>query len=1083
MKKNLLSLWLFVWAVFFTAGISAQTTIGNISGKPKAAETFSAVEVVSNGKGGLRLPQLTTAQRNTLAIGAISDPVKKGLANGLTIYNTTTNCVEYWNATRWISLCEGTSMTKISPEPCTAEADGTGCNQTFTVTDEDCPNGPFSIAIMAGSEYAVLSNINSTAGTFKINFNVNESITPHTVLVRVTSSCTGQFKDFLFMQKAIECDTTLGSVPAVSPSNGALTLCSGGAVYLSIPSSTANLSKVIWTRNGIEVARGVNYYAATMPGTYNISLGAAGCNEIASNARVITESGTSPAVINTIVASNNGIICGPSGTITLTASGASGAVTWFKNGELTSKTGTIITLTGSVDQGAWFAAAGSNGCYSKQSNTVTITVQTPTGTPITLNNADVLINNKAINEVTSFCSEGNLVLKVNNPQPGVSYTWYNDKTIITSPYKIPADIANILIRMVATDNSGAACPVEASTITVPITGGAAPGTPTITSLTGGVLCNGTADLTVTPQQTGTYTYQWYKNGVAMTETTQTITVDTPGVTYTATVTNATGCASAPASKTIPMEESTIPVLDWKTTSTTANNGDRIFYETKLLAGSATSYEWTVDGVKLSATTSSTTITIPATGTSITIKVKGTNACGTSEEITKVVNVSPLCPTPVVSASTGTTASTVAGIGKTMGVSVTNGNTQTYQWYSNTTASVTGGSAISGATSASYTYTPAAAGTMYFYCIVTNGCAAGITGTSPVFAVNVSANPEALPAGSGILVGKTCFDINKAPENDGGTCGSKTIRTVNMTNFATQNVQNYVFTASSSGAKRNLRFVVVDANGAVQSTNADAVAVPGTVGNSQVVTLVVTYKNTLSDSGSIVWGRTAANAINVKIYAVYNDGTKDVAVQLNVKIQDCACCGAFVAAGVWKSFMCHNLGADASLDYTVIQNGLIGDHFLIGQKVSLEKGNLAIPTTSMYYNYNASRNPGSESPKKGVSDPCPAGYRIPTNSEWEGVVANNTYSRFGTSYTSSSNLTSMGKIGELLYMPMSGYNQLVNGAVIPSGLNVGGYYWSADGPTTSAAVGANTLVVGSDMRASVSYVFTYWQGWSVRCMEL
>ena len=78
---------------------------------------------------------------------------------------------------------------------------------------------------------------------------------------------------------------------------------------------------------------------------------------------------------------------------------------------------------------------------------------------------------------------------------------------------------------------------------------------------------------------------------------------------------------------------------------------------------------------------------------------------------------------------------------------------------------------------------------------------------------------------------------------------------------------------------------------------------------------------------------------------------------------------------------------------------------------------------------------------------------------------------------------MGKIGELLYMPMSGYNQLVNGAVIPSGLNVGGYYWSADGPTTSAAVGANTLVVGSDMRASVSYVFTYWQGWSVRCMEL
>jgi hypothetical protein len=31
------------------------------------------------------------------------------------------------------------------------------------------------------------------------------------------------------------------------------------------------------------------------------------------------------------------------------------------------------------------------------------------------------------------------------------------------------------------------------------------------------------------------------------------------------------------------------------------------------------------------------------------------------------------------------------------------------------------------------------------------------------------------------------------------------------------------------------------------------------------------------------------------------------------------CGAYVAAGVWKQFMCHNLGADASLDpFTPVQ---------------------------------------------------------------------------------------------------------------------------------------------------------------------
>lgn len=379
MKKKLFSLWVFLWAVFFVTNVSAQVTIGNTNGKPKTAETFSALEVISNGTGGLRLPQLTTAQRNTMALAAISDPVKKGLANGLSIYNTTTNCVEYWNSARWISLCEGTSMTTISPAPCTnVAADGTGCDQTFTVTDPDCPNGPFSIAIMAGSEYATLTDINSAAGTFKVDFKVNESITPHAVLVRVTSSCTGQFKDFLFMQNAITCNTTLGTAPAISPSGSSLALCSNGAVYLSIPANSANLDKVIWTRNGIEVARGVNFYVATLKGTYNISLGAAGCNESSSNARTITDGAAAPAPITTIIASNNGIICGTGGTITLTAIGASGSVSWFKDGILSSKTGAKITLA-AADAGNWFAAAGTGGCYSKPSNTVTAVVITPAG--------------------------------------------------------------------------------------------------------------------------------------------------------------------------------------------------------------------------------------------------------------------------------------------------------------------------------------------------------------------------------------------------------------------------------------------------------------------------------------------------------------------------------------------------------------------------------------------------------------------------------------------------------------------------------------------------------------------------------
>ena len=421
MKRKLFSLWLFVLIVCFTTNIRAQVTLGNTNGVPKPAEKFSAVEIISKGTGGLRLPQLSTTERNAWTLSGIA------LANGLTIYNTTTKCVEYWNSERWISMCEGTSQTTISPAACAnVAANGTGCDQTFTVEDPDCPNGPFTIAIVAGNDYASLTDVSTANGTFKIRFNENNSVSTHSVMVRVTSSCTSQYKDFMFTQAGVDCSTYNYTVPTISPSGSSLSLCTGGAVYLSVPATTANLDKLIWTRNGVEVARGQSYYIATQIGTYNVSMGAIGCNTNAANERKITESGTAPAQIKTIVASNSGILCGTSGTVKLTAMGSTGAVSWFHNGVLDSaRTGSTINLTGSADQGDWFAAAGSAGCYSKNSNIINVAYEAGSGTPIVVNNADVLVNGTAINAVTTFCQGGSLTLEVNNKQAGVTYTWYN----------------------------------------------------------------------------------------------------------------------------------------------------------------------------------------------------------------------------------------------------------------------------------------------------------------------------------------------------------------------------------------------------------------------------------------------------------------------------------------------------------------------------------------------------------------------------------------------------------------------------------------------------------------------------------
>jgi hypothetical protein len=73
-----------------------------------------------------------------------------------------------------------------------------------------------------------------------------------------------------------------------------------------------------------------------------------------------------------------------------------------------------------------------------------------------------------------------------------------------------------------------------------------------------------------------------------------------------------------------------------------------------------------------------------------------------------------------------------------------GTTLTYQWYSNTTATTSGGTPV-GTSSNSYTPVTTAAGTLYYYCVVSAACGASVT-SNVSGAVNVTAIPSA-PSGT------------------------------------------------------------------------------------------------------------------------------------------------------------------------------------------------------------------------------------------------------------------------------------------------------------------------------------------------
>ena len=102
MKRNVfLSRLLLSAALLAPLGASAQVTAGS----GKNPESFSVLELVSNQKRGLRLPQMTTAQRD--AMQATFGALATSEAMGLQIFNTDTKCVETWNGTQWLAKCAG----------------------------------------------------------------------------------------------------------------------------------------------------------------------------------------------------------------------------------------------------------------------------------------------------------------------------------------------------------------------------------------------------------------------------------------------------------------------------------------------------------------------------------------------------------------------------------------------------------------------------------------------------------------------------------------------------------------------------------------------------------------------------------------------------------------------------------------------------------------------------------------------------------------------------------------------------------------------------------------------------------------
>ncbi|MGA0825473.1 MAG: hypothetical protein ACO3PJ_08010, partial [Burkholderiaceae bacterium] len=166
------------------------------------------------------------------------------------------------------------------------------------------------------------------------------------------------------------------------------------------------------------------------------------------------------------------------------------------------------------------------------------------------------------------------------------------------------------------------------------------------------------------------------------------------------------------------------------------------------------------------------------------------------------------------------------------------------------------------------------------------------------------------------------------------------------------------------------------------------------------------------------------------------------------------CGAYVDnACTWKVFSCYNLGAaNTSADPFTPSWEINGDYYQwgYGDKAAPGPTDASTPnagdnmTFPMGYTWRstAAADGSWDDATKTANDPCPTGFRVPTKTQWEAVVANNaTSDPAGASWTANNNNYSSGRfLGQGLFLPAAGSRGNYTGTLSSRGSN--GYYWSS-----------------------------------------